>query len=587
MKREQWFIPYFKAYYGRFTLVVLLGILTVGAASALMFTSGYLISKSALRPENILMVYVPTVMVRAFGIGRASVHYVQRLVGHDAILRVLSHMRVRLYRVLEPQALFIRSRFRTGDVLGVLADDIEYLQDVYMRTVFPSIIALGMYAIVIGAFGWFDPAFALMMALYIGVLVFLLPGISLWLTKRNQQRMNQEKNGLYQRLTDAVLGMSDWVISGRSAQFVDSYEEQEASLARVQGSLSNWAIWRTFIGQVVVGLIVVAVIYWAGQQYADRQIDVTLIAALVLVIFPLMDAFLPVSEAIERIPLYKESIERLERMSEGASTVVSDAAEHSGAGIDAAALAAVRANPTIRAEGLRYRYEPTHDWTLDGVSFEIAPGSKVAVIGRSGAGKSTLMKLLQGAVAPGEGTVSINGVPTHAIGDQMPQLISVLNQRPHLFDTTVANNIRLGRMDASDEDIRRVAEQVQLAQLIESLPEGYDTPMHETGQRFSGGERQRVALARVLLQDNPVVIMDEPTVGLDPLTERELLKTIFRTLEGKTLIWITHHLVGVEQMNEILFIEGGRLEMSGTHAELMERHPRYRGLYRLDRPFSV
>nr|WP_309248926.1 ATP-binding cassette domain-containing protein [Paenibacillus sp. MZ04-78.2] len=144
--------------------------------------------------------------------------------------------------------------------------------------------------------------------------------------------------------------------------------------------------------------------------------------------------------------------------------------------------------------------------------------------------------------------------------------------------------MRLGKPEASDEAIRQAARLVKLDALIESLPAGYRTPMHETGQRFSGGERQRVALARILLQDTPVVLLDEPTVGLDPRTERELLATIFDTLRDKSLIWVTHHLVGAEQMDEIIFMENGRVEMRGTHAELMERYPRYRNLYRLDRP---
>lgn len=163
-------------------------------------------------------------------------------------------------------------------------------------------------------------------------------------------------------------------------------------------------------------------------------------------------------------------------------------------------------------------------------------------------------------------------------------MIAVLNQSPHLFDTTVANNIRLGRPDASDEDIRRVVRQVGLETLVDSLPDGYDTRMLETGGRFSGGERQRIALARILLQDTPVVILDEPTVGLDPQTERALLATMFTALQGKSLLWITHHLVGVEQMDEVIFIENGRIEMRGPHAELLERYPRYRNLYQLDRP---
>ncbi len=208
----------------------------------------------------------------------------------------------------------------------------------------------------------------------------------------------------------------------------------------------------------------------------------------------------------------------------------------------------------------------------------------MAVIGRSGAGKSTLLKLIQGALAPTAGTVTINGLSASAWGDRMPEVISVLNQSPHLFDTTVANNIRLSRAEATDEEVLQAAEAAQLGPLIASLPKGLDTPMRETGQRFSGGERQRVALARVLLQNTPVLILDEPTVGLDPRTERELLSTVFRTTQGKSLIWVTHHLVGAEQMDEVIFMEHGQIVMRGTHVELLEKEPRYRNLYQLDRP---
>ncbi|GJM75034.1 hypothetical protein HMSSN036_72500 [Paenibacillus macerans] len=201
---------------------------------------------------------------------------------------------------------------------------------------------------------------------------------------------------------------------------------------------------------------------------------------------------------------------------------------------------------------MRFAYAAGGANSVDGVSLDIPQGKRVAVIGRSGAGKSTLLKLIQGALAPSDGTVTFNGVPAAALGERMPEYVSVLNQSPHLFDTTVANNIRLARPEAADEEISRAAQAAQLGPLIAALPEGLNTPMRETGQRFSGGERQRVALARILLQDTPVLILDEPTVGLDPRTERELLATIFRTTQGKTLIWVTHHLVGAEKMDEII-----------------------------------
>ena len=579
-EQNQWLRPYLRRYCGRFALIIFLGMLTVLCASALMFTSGFLISKSAARPENILMVYVPIVLVRTFGIGRAVVHYVERLVGHDAVLRILSKMRVRLYRILEPQALFIRSRFRTGDVLGVLADDIEHLQNVYVRTIFPSIVAIVMYAAGIAALGWFDLPFALLMALYIAVLVFILPWISLWFTRRKNRLMKQERSGLYRKLTDAVLGMSDWVISGRASQFVDSYEADEARVARIDRDLRMWARWRTLVAQSVVGLTVITMVYWAGGQAADGNMPAVMIAAFGLVVFPLMDAFLPVSEAVEKLPQYEDSLERLSGMGEAPV----EQAVGSAANVKPELLQQARKSAHIRLDQVSFRHAGSASLTISGVSLDIPQGKKIALIGRSGAGKSTLSTLIQGAVVPESGSVMINDVRADEYGEHIPEILSVLNQRPHLFDTTVANNIRLGRRSASDEEIRQVAEQVKLNTLIASLPKGYDTAMMETGQRFSGGERQRIALARVLLQRTPVVILDEPTVGLDPKTERELLATMFETMKGKSLIWITHHLVGVEQMDEIVFIENGQVEMRGTHAELMEQYPRYRNLYHLDRP---
>ncbi|MFC6647684.1 thiol reductant ABC exporter subunit CydC [Paenibacillus rhizoplanae] len=589
MKREGWFAPYYSAYFWRFMLIILLGALTIFSASSLMYTSGFLISKASIPPENILMIYVPIVGVRTFGTSRAVIHYVERLVGHDTILRILSKMRVRLYHMLEPQALFLSSRFRTGDILGMLADDIEYLQNVYLRTVFPSIIALLIYAAAMIALGTFDVAFALLMGLYMLVLVVVLPLISLLLTQKRQRQVKQERNRLYQKLTDAVLGLSDWVISGRQSQFVDTYEADEQAVARVDGSLRSWARLRMFIGQAVVGLAVLSLLYWAAGQYAEGAIAGTLIAAFVLVVFPVADAFLPVSEAVEKIPQYRNSLERLEGVEPPAEGVLSEAEK--GRNAEAAAQAAAAAEAAkasgqvqIELKSAGYRYAAGDDFSVQQLDLTLPQGRKVAVIGRSGAGKSTLLKLVQGVIVPTIGSVTINGIDAAAYGERIPQLIAVLNQSPHLFDTTVANNIRLGDPEASEAAVQQAAALAKLDTLISSLPEGYDTPVREAGQRFSGGERQRMALARILLQNTPVVVLDEPTVGLDPRTERELLATMFEAMAGKTLIWVTHHLVGAEQMDEVIFMENGQVEMRGTHSELMEREPRYRRLYELDRP---
>ncbi|MBU7315567.1 thiol reductant ABC exporter subunit CydC [Paenibacillus oleatilyticus] len=577
MKREAWLRPESRAFYWRFAAIVALGALTAGCAASLMFTSGYLISKSALRPENILMVYVPIVLVRTFGTSRAVVHYVERLVGHDTILRMISHLRVRLYRLLEPQALFIRSRFRTGDMLGVLADDIEHLQNVYLRIVFPGAAAFIVFVLSVAALGCFDGRFALLTAVYLLILGLLLSVASLAVTRKNHTLIKRQRGGLYRKLTDAVLGMNDWVVSGRAVSFIQSYEADEAEMARLERRTSDWTRRRNAIAQGVVGLMIVSMIYWAGQQAADQRIAATLIAAFVLVVFPVADVFLPLSEAVEKLPQYRESLNRLSEIGQQAGSAPAPVQDDRKA-------AAVCTTAHLQVDNACYQYEPGSRREIDRVSLDLPQGKKIAIIGRSGAGKSTLLKLIQGALVPTEGQVTVNGIPAHSLGDGISGVISVLNQSPHLFDTSVANNIRLGKPEASDEDIRLAAKLVKLDALIESLPAGYRTPMHETGQRFSGGERQRIALARILLQDTPVVLLDEPTVGLDPRTERDLLSTIFDTLRDKSLIWVTHHLVGAEQMDEMIFMENGRVEMRGTHAELMERYPRYRNLYRLDRP---
>lgn len=611
MKQESWIKPYFRVYSGRFALYLILGSLTLLSAGMLMFTSGFLISKSALQPYNILLVYVPIVGVRTFGIGRAVIHYIERLVGHDTVLRILSRMRVRLYRILEPQALFIRSRYRTGDILSALADDIEQLQNVYIRTVFPSVIAVILYGISVIAVGIFDITFALWIALYIFILVAVLPYITLRLTRRMNVEVKRERNGLYQKLTDAVMGIGDWVISGRSAEFLHSYEADEEAVVLKERKLRAWSRWRGWIGQLVVGLAVVSMAWWAGGQAEAGVIHVTLIAAFVLVILPVSDAFLPVSEAIERIPQYKESLDRLDRIAasndidhhhtenlgSGTGQDVQDQAEQVAVGgkirtkaevmvheLESGADLGDLSSVHLQLHQVRYTYNGESAPSLDGITLDIPQGKRIAVIGRSGAGKSTLLKLIQGALSPQEGIVTMNGRFAADLGENVSKVIAVLNQSPHLFDTTVVNNIRLGRMGANSEDILRAAEQAQLGPLVASLPQGLDTPMRETGLRFSGGERQRIALARILLQNTPVLILDEPMVGLDPRTERELMSTILRSTSGKSLIWVTHHLVGAEHMDEIIFMERGRIIMRGTHAELLEREPRYASLYHMDRP---
>jgi len=572
LSENKWISPFLKANRSRIILILFLSILALLTAAMLTFTSGYLISKSAIPVENILMVYVPIVGVRTFGISRAVFSYLEKLAGHHTVLRILSKMRIKLYQILEPQALFLKSRFKVGDMLGILSDDIEKLQNIYLRTIFPTFATSVLYIIVVCAIGILDIPFAFLMAFYLGLLLFIFPVLSLVLMRKKQREFKQRRNGLYQKLTDSILGMSDWVISGRSKNFIEEYEKEEAIVAKINHQLVQFTRWRNFASQAVAALIILSLVFWSSQQYMDGAIPVTLIAAIILVALPILDAFLVVSDAFEKLPAYQDSLARLSKLEAPDQKTKNTKPDIETTTVD------------IQVKQVSYSYAREQALSLSNVNLDIPQGKKIAVIGRSGAGKSTLLKLIQGVIQPTAGSVTYNGVSTASFQADTSSIISVLNQTPHLFATTLRNNILLGVEEATEEELAKAIKLAQLENLVSSLPNGLDTFMEETGQRFSGGERQRVALARILLQKTPIVLMDEPNASLDPKTEKTLLQTIFSSLEGKTMIWITHHLVGVEEMDEIIFMDDGEIVLSGSHQKLLETSSRYQQLYALDHP---
>ncbi|MFS0653934.1 thiol reductant ABC exporter subunit CydC [Bacillus sp. 179-C3.3 HS] len=575
MMSKGWFIPYIKENQKLFALVIFLGTIAVFSASLLMYTSGFLISKAATRPENILMVYVPIVAVRTFGISRSAARYAERLASHQLILTMIEKMRVRLYDMAERSAK--QTKLGTGEMLGLLSEDVERLQDAYLKTIFPSIGALLLYAASIGAFGLFSWPFAGLMLLYMALLVFVFPYVTVLVNRARQIQMKQGRNELYNHLTDAVMGVSDWLFSGRQKDFVEGYEQKEAQLLALEATNHRFIRLRQFLAQLIIGGAVLLVVYWSGSVVQSGSMSHTLIAAFVLVLFPLTEAFLPLSDAAGDIPVYQHAVSRLTHYEKQ-----SYEGESEGESLD---QLTVTRGPSVCFDQVTFGYETQHQ-VLQNVSFSLKQGESLALLGRSGAGKSTILKLLQGAVVPNQGVVTIQGIPVQRIQENVSAYLSVLNQQPYLFDTSVLNNIRLGSPEATEAQVKEAARQVQLHDDIESLPEGYHTGVQETGVRFSGGERQRIALARILLQNTPIVVLDEPTVGLDPRTERELLETIFRVLKGKTLIWITHHLTGCEACDQIMFIEDGQIAMQGHHHELLRENVRYQRLYEMDRPFS-
>ncbi|GGC87247.1 thiol reductant ABC exporter subunit CydC [Enterococcus wangshanyuanii] len=569
-KKDQWVKPFLKKYKGLLYLALFLGFLTFFSAGALMFNSGYLISRAASLPENILMIYIPIVLTRAFGISRPVFRYIERLVSHNWVLKMTSDLRLKLYLVLEKDAIFFKSKYQTGDILGLLSEDINHLQNLYLRTIFPTVIAWLLYIFIIIGLGLFSWWFGLCMLLMLGVVVFLLPLISVLVNGARQEQQKVSKNELYKKLTDNILGVSDWVFSQRGHEFVHSYEKDEANLRELDERIKRFNRFRDFILQTAFGGITVAILAWTSVRFqGDHGGAANWIAAFTLTVFPLIDAFAPLPDAAQETNIYKDSIKRLNELPE-----VQQAQE-------AADLTIV--GTEILIDDLSFSYDQTDHNVLENLTLTIQPKEKLAILGRSGSGKSTLASLIRGDLVPSKGTITLDGTPTADFGDQITRSIGVIHQAPYLFRTSILNNVRLGREEASEAEVWQVLASVGLKEMVQDLPEGLQTMVDEAGLRFSGGERHRLALARILLQDTPIVLLDEPTTGLDPITEQQLLNTFFETLADKTIIWITHHLQGVHMMDRVIFIEDGRLEMSGTPEELLATNQHYQQLYAIDR----
>ncbi|HZW68234.1 MAG TPA: thiol reductant ABC exporter subunit CydC, partial [Pseudogracilibacillus sp.] len=470
---NSWIFPYMKKYRWRIALSALYALLGVASGAMLLFVSGYLISKSSLQPVNIMVVYIPIVSVRAFSIGQAVFPYLEKLVSHDIVLRILAKYRQRLYDILEPQAMFLQSRYRTGDILTLLSDDIERLQDLFIKTMLPAVAGVVIYGAFALVVGFFSFPFMLLMLAVLGVLVFLMPLLSYYLMVRHHVKIKKARANLYEKSTDAMFGQLDWLVSGRVDHMLQAISKDNKKLMGHIDKVNRWQVYRDFLLQLTLGVAVILMMLWSNSEVNANVFSPTVIAAFTLMMFAVSDALKPLSKAAEEVSIYDESLKRMNQLSQ--------------ADIKEVAFPAwkVKKEASLHVDNVFYRYPASSEQIIDGMSFSIEQGEKVAILGRSGAGKSTLLKLISGIIEPDKGNIFLGESKVNR--EVLGRAISVLNQKPHLFHTTVANNVRIGNNHATDEAIKEALEQAEIGDLIDSLPEGMHTQMDEMGKRFSGG----------------------------------------------------------------------------------------------------
>jgi ATP-binding cassette, subfamily C, bacterial CydC len=560
----------------RVALAMLLGVATVAGNVGLLSTAAYVISAAAL-VSYISLLTIPIYLVRFFSVSRAFSRYFERLVSHDVTFRLLGEVRSWFYARLVPLAPAFLEGYRSGDLLSRLVDDVEELENLYLRAVSPVLIA----AVVSGLA--FATLYPFSLALALAVLAFLAAAgvgvpLLMWILSRGLgRRQLQLRSELYSRIVDGTQGVQDLLAFGREEEQRQEIEALNRKLGRTERRMASIAGLNDSLGDLLTNLAILTVLVLAIPLVATGEIRGVYLAFLALVALGVFEAATPLGTAFRTIGRTTAAGERLFEVSDSEPAIRNPRSP-----------LPVPEDFTLRLDKVSFRYGEDEFFLLEDLSLSLESGRKVAVVGPSGSGKSTLAALILRFREPQRGEIRLVGrdLADYADGD-VRRLVSAVPQRTHVFNDTLRNNLLLADPEADDRALEMALERARISGFVERLPERLDTYIGEHGTRLSGGERQRLAVARALLKDAPLLVLDEPTANLDTVTEQELLACVWKTTRDRAVLLITHRLVGMEEMDEILVLDAGRVVERGTHEQLRAAGGLYSRMLKTQRELLV
>ncbi len=534
-------------------LSLLLGVLTIGSGIALMMTAAWLISTAALQLGITSLGLAPTA-VRLFGLARAFFRYLERLVSHDVTFRLLARLRVWFYERLEPLSLVQLQAYRSGDLMGRVVGDIDELQNFYLRLVSPPLVALVVTLGVGVGVSFIDGPTALVLVAFMLVAGTLLPLFTWWSGQQAGRDVGHNRQQINTHLVDTVQGLADSLAFGYGRFQAQTLHTISGELAQAERRLGRLDSVQGGLSLLLVNLAAVGVLW-----VATGRVDGVLLATVTLGAIAAFEAITPLALAGQHLGKEMAAANRILEIIDNVPAVPQPSQPDP----------TPKTNFDLVLNQVTFRYaqtettctepvevaslEPAAAAVLHNFSLTVPQGERVLITGESGVGKSSLINVLLRLVPIESGQISVGGVDLSRLAQvEVVGLFGVMTQRTHLFNTTIRENLRIGRKTASNADIEAAAQAAQIHDFIGQLPQGYDTYVGEEGALLSGGERQRLALARLLLKDAPIWLLDEITANLDPVTAVAVLKSVLKVGNGRTILLLTHRtdLIDTTQFNQ-------------------------------------
>ena len=559
-------LPFLRLFkFAKLPLFLGLVLMITGLASSigLLTTSGWFLAATAIAGLGTLFnFFYPSASVRGLAIGRTLFRYFEKLVTHDATFRILAKLRVQVFEKIIPLSPGVLNRYRNSDLLNRLVSDVDTLDSLYLRLIAPFITAIFVILAMCIGLSFVNVPLALGLGASLLLLVFVIPTVFYQLGKKFGDKLVHLRALYRTQFLEFIQAQAELLLFNAEDKLKDNMAKTEANWQADQQKEANLSGFSTALSLFLNGLIIAAMLWFSSQaEFGNDEYRMAFIALFTFAALASFEILMPLGSAFLHIGQVIASAERVTDIIEQQPLVT----------FNGKAEFDQNATTLIETKDLSFTYPERQNRALENLNLTIQKGKKVAILGKTGSGKSTLLQLLVRNYDANQGQLFLAGKPIADYAeDTLRSQFCFLTQRVHVFSDTLRQNLQFASaVNISDEKMIEVLNQVGLGKLLEQ-EQGLDIWLGDGGRPLSGGEQRRLGLARILLNDAPILLLDEPTEGLDRETERQILRLILAHAENKTLIMVTHRLTAIEQFDELCVIDEAKLIEKGTYAELLQ-----------------